>query len=540
MSAAIEAVLRRAEKARVKRNAFAALMRDVYAFAMPERDGWTSYGYGQDRHVAVYDSTATTATARFANRLQSALFPPQQRWARLALPPELDAAPEAQPLQVDFAAATEKLFAHIGASNFDLAANEWAQELAAGTACMLIENGRLGARRSRAPLLRFQAVPAAQVGFDEGPFGAVEGVFFDQTPPAGAVARLYPDAKLPDDLRRMAAEQEDMPVELLQATVYDPEADQWFMHVIWKDEPLLRRAYRASPWVITRWTRAPGEQHGRGPLVQALPDIRTANKVMELILKAAAYRVTPAWMAADDGVTNVSNVRIVPGAIIIVRSTGGSIGPSLVPLNSGADLQLGDALLQRLNTSTRQVLFDNPLPPEVQVGLTATEVTERVRQFQQDTGAFGRLQADAVVPIVTRCLDILEQAGELADPRFAGIFDLLRDDLLRVRAVSPLAHAQDLADVQAVMGFVSGAAPLGEPGMAMVRAGVDPVKAGRFIAERLGVPAELIPTEEDLAQRDQQAAQAAQAQQILASPAVAQVAGQVARAATIAAPPGEA
>jgi hypothetical protein len=184
MSEAVQQVLARAKRAEQRRMMFQALMQDAYAYAMPERDAWNSYGYGTDRSQKVFDSTAVVATSRFANRLQSALFPPQQRWARLALPPELADREAAQELQVDLEAATDLLFRHVHASNFDQAANEWAQDLAAGLACMLVEDGRFAQRRARGPRLRFQAVPSALVAFDEGPHGQVEGVFFTQKIPA--------------------------------------------------------------------------------------------------------------------------------------------------------------------------------------------------------------------------------------------------------------------------------------------------------------------------------------------------------------------
>lgn len=535
----IEALLKRAERAEAKRQAFARLMQDVHAFALPERDSWNAYGYGAERTVKVYDSTAVVSAARFANRLQGALFPPQQRWARLTLPPELADEDAAQDVQQDLEAATAKLFAHVHASNFDVAANEWAQEMGAGTACLLVENGRLATKRTRAPLLRFQAVPAGLVGFDEGPFGAVEGVFYRQKLPARLVRRTYPDAKdMPDSITKAEKDDEEKDIQLLQATYYDAADDVFRFEVVETGDKarIVERRYRTMPWVITRWTKAPGETHGRGPLTQALPDIRTVNKLVELMLKAGSIAVSGVWTAVDDGVLNPATVRLVPGAIIPVRSNGGSFGPSLRGLDFPGSFELNEALQEKMQTRIRQVMFDNPLPPEVEVGLTATEVIERVRRFQSDTGAFGRLHTDAVQPIVVRCMDILDEAGELAGERFAGLMDLLRQDAVRVRATGPLSAAQDQADVQAVMQFASGTAAMGEFGARLQQAGLNPDRAGRYVAERMGVPAQLIPNKQELQRQQEGAAENAQTAAMLQSPAVAQVAGAVAKAATTPAP----
>jgi hypothetical protein len=532
--AQIDSILDRAQKARPRRDAFAQLMRDIYQYAMPERDAWNSYAPGQDRvSPKVFDSTAVVATPRFANRLQSAMLPAQQRWARMGLPPELAGADGAQEIEQDLETLTNRMFAHIHVSNFDLEANAFCHDMAAGTACLLVENGRLAARRSRGPLLRFQCIPSAKVAFDEGPWGNVEGVFFDQELPARLVARTYPDATLPQAMAELARDKPDQLVKLLQATTYDAEVDRWRFDVIDEAtrEPLLRRAYRTCPWIIGRWTKAPGEIHGRGPLSQALPDIRTLNRLVELFLMNASLQIAGVWTAADDGVLNPGTVRLTPGSVVPVRSNGGPLGPSLARLPVGSDFTLSEVLRDKLSTAIRQVMFDDPLPPEIVAGVTATEIVARVRRFQADTGAFGRLQADVVAPLVTRCLDIMDEAGELADPVFGDVMELLRDEAVRIRAVSPLASAQDQADVQAVLAFAQGAASLGEQGLAMLRSGLDPTRAGRFVAERTGVPRTLIPTDKELQAQDAQAQQAEQLQQLLASPAVAQVMGQVARGA---------
>lgn len=533
MAKAPDALLKRAEAAERKRDAFAALMRDVYALAMPDRDAWSAYGYGANRQVRVFDSTAVIAAARFANRLQQALFPPQQRWAMLALPPELAGTAAAQDVARDLEAATDLMFAHIHASNFDQVINEWSLDVAAGVGCLLIENGRTGTRRPGAPLLRFQAVPAAQVAFDEGPWGTVEGVFFTQAMPARLIGRAYPDATLPQDLRAAAARDAEQEVRLLQATVYDPDAAQWRQVVVHRDsrQVLAERSYRVSPWVVTRWSKSPGEAWGRGPLAAALPDIRVLNRLMELYLKAASLVVTPVYTVEDDGVLNPATIRLVPGAFLPVRSNGGARGRSIAPLDPPTSFALSHDLMERLRTAIRQALFDDPLPPEVQVGLTATEVMERVRRFQQDTGAFGRLQSDAVAPIVLRVLDIMDEAGELADARFAGLMQALRDDAVRIRAVSPLAQAQDRADVQAVMSFVSSAGALGQLGAALVEHGIALDRAGRWVAERAGVPAQLIPTAGELAERAAAAQRTDAERAALASPVLAQAAGALARGA---------
>lgn len=539
----IEDLLERVKKPREERDMFMALMRDCYAMAMPERDGWNSYGLGQNRSTRVFDSTAISSVPRFCNRLQQALFPPGQRWAALGAAPGLVEPEKLTESEIPktLEAVTALLFSHLQVSGFDNAIHEWAHDLVAGSGCLLIENGRLHGRPT-APLFRVQAVPSHRLAWDEGPFGMVEGIFFDQELAGRQVLRTYPDASLPQALQQQVKAKPQEAVTLLQATTYDAEEDCWWFQVILEaqSEQLVKRRFRTCPWVVTRWTKAPGETRGRGPLTQALPDIRTMNKIKELLLRQGALEITGVYTGRDDGVLNPSTVRLVPGAIIPVQSNGGPMGPSLSRLPSGGPLNLTQLVLSDMVTSVRQILFDNPLPPEVEAGLTATEIVERIRQFQQDTGAFGRLTTEAVQPIIRRCIDILEEAGELADPVLEGLSRLIDAGTIRIVPISPLAQVQNRADVAAVQDFARLVGQMGDIGLQLLKAGLKLDDLGPYLAEKIGVPAHLIPTAADQAADAEAAARQQQEQALLSSPAVAQVAGQVARGAVDAAMPRQA
>ena len=526
----VEALLKRAEHAERERDAFAPLMREIYRYTMPERDGWSSYGLGQDRQNLVYDSSGVASVSRFANRLQMTVFPAGQRWSQLALPQELANGDAAKKLQEDLEEATNIMFRHVHASNFDAEINPVCHDVGAGVGCMLVENGRLGQKRPGAPLFRCQAVPPANLAFDEGPWGTVEGVFFSQTMAGRLVKRTYPDIKLTKEMKAAIDQDPEGDVSLLQATTYDAEKLRWAFQVVDRSHKtvLLTRWYRTNPWIIIRWTKVPGESRGRGPLMVALPNIRVSNKLMELMLITGSFDATPTYTAADDGVMNPDVISILPGDIIPVRSNGGNFGPSLKILDRPGNLQFSDALLDRMHTSVRQLLFDNPLPPEVQVGLTATEIIERMRLFQQDTGSFGRLHQDAVVPLTLRFVDILEEAGEFPPERFSKLFEALQSNMVQVRVVSPIARSQDQADLQSLMSLIAGAANLGTFGAQMLQAAVNPDRAGLYIAERSGIPTKLIPTETETASRHKAEAETAQQQLLATSPVAAQVAGALA------------
>ena len=66
--------------------------------------------------------------------------------------------------------------------------------------------------------------------------------------------------------------------------------------------------FETNPYIVFRWSVASGELYGRSPIMRALPDIKTANKVVELVLKNATIAVSGIWQADDDGVINLNNI----------------------------------------------------------------------------------------------------------------------------------------------------------------------------------------------------------------------------------------
>jgi len=109
-------------------------------------------------------------------------------------------------------------------------------------------------------------------------------------------------------------------IELLEATCYMPDEGMYSYQVIWPEGKieLLQRKMKSSPWIVARYMKVAGEVYGRGPLVTAIPDVKTLNKTLELLLKNASISIAGVYTAADDGVLNPQAVSIRPGAIIPV------------------------------------------------------------------------------------------------------------------------------------------------------------------------------------------------------------------------------
>jgi hypothetical protein len=477
-----EEVLERFAAARARRAPWEPLWRECYDFALPG-----GQGPGDRRGDQLYDGTAADAVDQLAASLLAQLTPPWSRWFGLAPGPDLPAAERARLAPVlERAAATVQ--AHLDRSNFAVEAHQCYLDLAtAGTACLLFEEAPPGEPSG----FRFAAVPLSEAAFEEGPDGRLDAAFRRTEMTRAQLARRFPAASLPDALERAASRDPQARFGVVEAVVPDGPACR--MLVVLEgggaggtgsvgaaaaapgEALVLARARLArSPYLAFRWLKAPGEAYGRSPLMKALPDVRTANKVVELVLKNASIAVTGIWQADDDGVLNPATVRLVPGTII--PKAVGSGG--LTPLQAPGRFDVSQLVLDDLRARIRHAMLVDRLGQAEGPRMTATEVIERSAEMARLLGAtYGRLQSELLTPLVLRAVAILRRRGEIPDIVVDG-----RAVVLRHR--SPLAQAQARRDAQAVLGWVEAVSALGPD----AAAAVDGAAVARWLGQTFGVP----------------------------------------------------
>jgi hypothetical protein len=459
-----EEILARHARALDRRRPFESLWSDCYDHVLPPIQG------GPD----LYDATAADAAEQLAASLLAELTPPWSRWFGLSPAARAEETPSAAARLLEDVAET--LQGHFDRSNFALEMHQAFLDLViAGTGLLLIEEAPPG----DASAFRFQAIPMREAVLEEGPAGRLDVVFRSARLTGTALRARYPGAALPREVEEAGGEPARHPV--LEAVWPDRLGYRYAaLLLVQPDRPLTlaEGRFAESPFVAFRWLKAPGESYGRGPVAKALPDIKTANKVVELVLKNASIAATGIWQAEDDGVLNPANIRLVPGAII--AKAPGSAG--LTPLAAAGDFDVSQLVLDDLRARIRRALLADRLGPEHDRQMTATEVLERSAATARLLGAtYGRLQAELLTPLVARCLAILRRRGEappvLLDGREAA-----------VRYASPLARVQGRADAANTLLFLQAVRAMGPAAAAEV----DLAAATRWLARTLGAPAEIV------------------------------------------------
>ena len=507
-----EQVLKRHDQALRRKDDFRDLYEDAYEFALPQRNLYDGYYDGKvggsKKMQRVFDSTAINSTQRFANRLQSGIFPPQRKWCRLEPGPNIPEERRAE-AQAALDVYSDKCFATLKQSNFDIAMGEFLLDLAVGTAVMMVQPGD-----DTSPI-NFVPVPQFLVAFEEGANGQVDNVYRRMRMKAEAISRQWPDAKIEpgSQLARLIDQKPTEDVDLIEATVFDAKRGDYCYHVIYKEgkQELVYRRMKVSPWIVSRYMKVAGEIYGRGPLITAMPDIKTLNKTLELLLKNASLAIAGVYTAADDGVLNPATVKILPGAIIPVARNGGPQGASLTPLPKSADFNVSQIVINDLRANIKRILLDESLPPDNMSARSATEVVERMKELAQNLGsAFGRLINETMIPLVEKILMVMDDRGLIDLPlRVNGLE-------VKVSAVAPLAMAQNMEEINAIMQYMQIAQQMGPEGQMSIKVG-DTLD---MIADRLGIPQKIRRSPEERMMQMQQMAMAAEQNPELAAQVV--------------------
>ena len=495
-----EDLIKRHDIAMRKKDDFRDLYDEAYEFALPQRnlyDGyWEGKVGGSKKMARVFDSTAINSTQRFANRLQSGIFPPQRSWCRLEPGPDIpnDRRNEAQAALDVY---TDKLFATLKQSNFDIAMGEFLLDLAVGTAVMIVQPG------DDVSPINFVPVPQYLVSFEEGANGQVDNVYRRMRIKGESIQQQWKDAKIDPELQKKIDDKPTDDVELVEATVFDYRSGKYGYYVIHKESKteVVYRVMPYSPWVVARYMKVAGEIYGRGPLITALPDIKTLNKTLELLLKNASLAIAGVYTAADDGVLNPNTVKIIPGAIIPVARNGGPQGEALKALPRSGDFNVSQIVINNLQMSIKRILLDESLPPDNMSARSATEVVERMKELSQNLGsAFGRLINETMIPLVTKTLEVMDSRGLVDLPLKVNGLEV------RITPVAPLAMAQSMDEVNKVLQFAQIAQGAGPEGSMSLKVG----EMLDYIGEKLGIPAKLRTSPAERAQRMQDMAQMAQ------------------------------
>lgn len=515
-------IIRRQEKMATDRAVFDSHWREIAERILPRADYFRVNRQPGDKHTEkIFDATANLALERFAAAMESMLTPRTQRWHKLRIGvPELD---ENQEVKAYLDAVTQILFSvrYSPKANFASQANECYMSLGAFGTSGIFTDDLVGRG------IRYRSIALSEMYIAENHQGAVDTVHRRFTMTARQIAQKFGEAKMTESMKKALEKAPDQNFDMIHAVA--PRQDMDYGRKDYRGMPyascyisidgrqvMSEGGYRTMPYAVGRYVTSPKEVYGRSPAMTVLPDIKMLNEMSKTVIRAAHKIVDPPLLLQEDGALAAFDLR--PGAL----NYGGvnDQGNQLVhPLQTNARVDIGlDMMEQRRKTindaflvTLFQILVDSPQ-------MTATEAMLRA----QEKGSLlaptmGRQQSEFLGPLIEREIDILGHAGVLP-PMPQALVDF--GGQVEIEYVSPLNRAQRAEEGVAIMNTLQAIAPLAQidPKVMMV---FDPQAVARELADINGVPAKVLRSPEQIQAIDDQAAQAQQAQQLLAAAPVA-------------------
>lgn len=528
MAANGEEVLRSYKKMVTQREPLEQFWRDAFDYSFPIRgqalsnkdgDGISNAQSSKSKQAKIFDSTATDACRLLASSMISGLTPSTAQWFMLGIPNVPDAYIP-RDARAWLQNSSETLHSMIHASNFNAQALEFFVDIAVAGQCGLyVERPESGG-------LYFEHWPLASL-------------YCRDSMRSGMIDTVYRPVKLTVQEALQKFGEKGLSQEMKDLLQQEPYSNKLFdfvhairprmvrgkqaqgklnkqlpfesIYVCAKSKTVVYESgYHEFPAVIPRWMTIPDTDYAVGPLNDALPDVKTVNKVVEMSLFNGEMQSAGMYVMKDDNVLNPNTVKIGPRRIIMVRDTN-----DFKPIPAAGNFNITAIEVKRLQAQIKAVMMSDELAPSDRPQMTAEEVRTRSQLIRQILGpVFGRLQSEFLNPLIRRCFGLAFRAGDLGMPP-----ESLAQFNFVPAYTSPLARAQRSDDVDAMSKFeayIAQAAQL-KPDLLDL---YDSDKATYKRAELLGLPVELMREQKDVEQirrkRAEQQAEAAAQEQAMA------------------------
>ena len=455
---------------------------------------------GDKRHTQIFDATAIHALELLAASLHGMLTSSANKWFSLRFKEtELNSLDEAKEWLED---ATSRMYDVIAKSNFQQEIFECYHDLIAfGTSCLMIEE-------DQDDIINFSARHIKEIYIQENKKGFVDTIYRRFKMPAQAVADKFGIDNVSKEISNKIKKTPFDDVELVHVVRprydFDPQKldkkNMPFQSIYFEygsGHIIKIGGFKENPYVIPRYLKASTEVYGRSPGMNALPDVKVLNKMVENSLKAAAKQIDPPLLIPDDGM--LAPVRMSPGSINYYRAgSRDRIEPLNINANNSTTLnsenQRRDAIVKMFHVD-QLVISENR-------NMTATEVVQRQEEKMRILGpVLGRLQSELLSPLIIRIFNILLRNG-----LFLPAPEILRSQELNIEYVSPMALAQRSQELQSIM---RGLELFGSMAQAMpVMDYIDENGFIKQVIDILGLPAKMIKSDAQVQEiRQQRAAQ---------------------------------
>lgn len=444
----------KAKKAK-ENNSFLSELEDAYKFCCPRR-------YNQNIQISkdVYDSTAIYAVQSRVAANHDSLFPAFREWIAEEIVTKCD---DSHKMELERLLKRRRDAAHkaIELSNFHIEIEDTLTDAIFSDGAILVFTGT-----PECPL-RFQAVDWFDFYTLTDLNGEPTNNFLKRSLTPNEIQYYWPKA----DMSQIKSDN-NKEIECMDCYTYDERTKRYTYSVFVGKERIFASKEKTSPWVIFNQKRRAKDKNGWGQVLDAMPDVRTTNKVVEDLLRHAAINLAGIWQADDDGVLNPENISLEPGAII--PKAVGSNG--LTPLHSKLDMNLTQFVLQDQKENIKKAVQGSALPEFSSGVRTASEYQMRDAEMKKTEIPTMLQLAQGSKRLIKRIFEILESNAMLNSEMYCPPVKI-GDKKLETACTSPLIRAKDQLEMKTNMQVMAMAAQI------FGQAAYDVIKQDEFLAD---------------------------------------------------------
>lgn len=461
MSDDVDDLRREADDAFANARAYHTELNDIYDYYMPfrrptvERSDAGQGSQGSKRGDLLFDGTAPSAAMTFTGSVHADWFPLNGPIWKLEAGALVSDADEKKRLN--------EALGYIGGVASDVALNarnhaqtqESFADLFAGTCAMYTKAG--GAD----DLVRVRAVPTFEIALSEGHDGDIDAVYWKRKYKLRDIPDAWRNTKISGRMaERIKRNGRDLE-EVVQAVRWNAKSKRWDLKVWAASDPtdhliVTGESFQRNPWIVGRYFKVPGEVFGRGLAHLGLPFVKTLNKAREYALTAAAFAVLGIFTRRNEAAYNPDTIRFEPGALWVVGSNGGPMGPSIQRLPIPQDFDISTVIIDDERKQVKEVLMDDEMPDLNDTVRSPTEISGRMRRHAKRYGGVNaRIAAEIMVPYCQRIIDIGQDAGWLKDALTGKPTNVTINNLLvKMKVVAPAMAMQNTDRVDAAVNYL--------------------------------------------------------------------------------------
>lgn len=450
-----KALRKRLNELKSQRTTWESHWREIADYMRPNRnDVQTTYYPGQKRNTQILDNTGMMATELLAGALHSMLMSPNMVWFQLKL--KNVGGVDDDPLFNDeevrkwLQESTHRMIDVFTASNFHTEAAEYLYDLCSiCTAGLLVEE-------DDDHVVRFSAKPIKGLHVAENSKGIIDEVYREFEMTARQLIEQFGSKSLPDyivDKYKSHSEMKFAVVHAIYPLSMDPDEktsggfkfiSQYMVDELHggRESIIKESGFNENPYIVSRWEKTSDEVYGRGPGVNALPEVRLVNRMTETIIKASQKVVDPPLQVPDDGY--LLPIRTTPAGLNFYRA---GTRDRIEPILNNARLDIGLETLEQNRQRIREAFYIDQLQLRVSDRMTATEVMQRTEENERILAPLlARQRHEFLKPLVDRVFNIMMRKN-----LFPEVPEQLVGRVVDVQYASSIARSQQASEVNAMM-----------------------------------------------------------------------------------------